>query len=426
MTEQSPNTQPSSGVLEQVAAQVETGISLLPLDDVRLAHEHLVSAAAALESVASASGNTALLQTIEMVGATAQTTARTQGRLVNAADKLNEYLFETGIPSTATRQIMDRIGPLRQAGRTGRYLEELQELHDNDLTLLMRQSVPGADEVLIKRYENALWAGAKTIGAGRILHGIDEADLWVAGVSEFIRSCRNFRPGKAWLSQYALQNAFFAMRAEATVAAQPVRLPTGLQHDVIYRIRTENTRRLHAQMPLMTDKEIAKMFKIPLNTDGRTGGRRSVADIRRAIALAFGIGSLDTGFSAGTSDTEYDASFDNHITLKPVSGQTPEDPADIVVQNELRNLLDAVMDVLNDREQQFMRLRFGLDDGQTRSAAEVSTKMGISLGTGQYIEGLAFSKMRNPQSSQLLREHRTTGENDRTAGEYGDQYGHLF
>ncbi|MGH2690729.1 MAG: sigma-70 family RNA polymerase sigma factor, partial [Actinomycetota bacterium] len=74
-----------------------------------------------------------------------------------------------------------------------------------------------------------------------------------------------------------------------------------------------------------------------------------------------------------------------------------------------RLLNEAVEDALrelSEREQQVMRLRFGLDNsGQARTLEEVGREFGVTRERIRQIESKTLSKLRHPSRSQKLRDY---------------------
>ena len=71
-------------------------------------------------------------------------------------------------------------------------------------------------------------------------------------------------------------------------------------------------------------------------------------------------------------------------------------------------LNEAVKDVLSqlsEREQEVIRLRFGLDDGQMRTLEEVGKEFGVTRERIRQIEAKTLAKLRHPIRSQRLRDY---------------------
>jgi RNA polymerase primary sigma factor len=61
---------------------------------------------------------------------------------------------------------------------------------------------------------------------------------------------------------------------------------------------------------------------------------------------------------------------------------------------------------LSEREQQVVRLRFGLDGtGQARTLEEVGREFGVTRERIRQIESKTLAKLRHPQRSQKLRDY---------------------
>ena len=107
--------------------------------------------------------------------------------------------------------------------------------------------------------------------------------------------------------------------------------------------------------------------------------------------------------------------------LEPVSLETPigeeedshlgdfipdEDspaPAEAASYTLLKEQLNDVLKTLTPREEEVLRLRFGLDDGRTRTLEEVGEKFQITRERIRQIEAKALRKLRHPSRSKKLR-----------------------
>ena len=61
-----------------------------------------------------------------------------------------------------------------------------------------------------------------------------------------------------------------------------------------------------------------------------------------------------------------------------------------------------MLDTLTDREENVLRLRFGLDDGRTRTLEEVGKVFGVTR--IRQIEAKALRKLRHPSRSKRLKD----------------------
>ena len=70
----------------------------------------------------------------------------------------------------------------------------------------------------------------------------------------------------------------------------------------------------------------------------------------------------------------------------------------------LKEQLEDVLDTLTDREENVLRLRFGLDDGRTRTLEEVGKVFGVTRERIRQIEAKALRKLRHPSRSKRLKD----------------------
>ena len=79
-------------------------------------------------------------------------------------------------------------------------------------------------------------------------------------------------------------------------------------------------------------------------------------------------------------------------------------PAEIASFTLLREQLLEVLDTLTPREEMVLRLRFGLDDGKTRTLEEVGKEFNVTRERIRQIEAKALRKLRHPSRSKKLRD----------------------
>ncbi|MFU2205341.1 RNA polymerase sigma factor RpoD [Streptococcus pluranimalium] len=110
------------------------------------------------------------------------------------------------------------------------------------------------------------------------------------------------------------------------------------------------------------------------------------------------------------------------IAQEPVSLETPigeeddshlgdfiedeviENPVDYTTRVVLREQLDDVLDTLTDREENVLRLRFGLDDGKMRTLEDVGKVFNVTRERIRQIEAKALRKLRHPSRSKQLKD----------------------
>ena len=110
------------------------------------------------------------------------------------------------------------------------------------------------------------------------------------------------------------------------------------------------------------------------------------------------------------------------IAQEPVSLETPigeeddshlgdfiedeviENPVDYTTRVVLLEQLDEVLDTLTDREENVLRLRFGLDDGKMRTLEDVGKVFNVTRERIRQIEAKALRKLRHPSRSKQLKD----------------------
>ena len=88
-----------------------------------------------------------------------------------------------------------------------------------------------------------------------------------------------------------------------------------------------------------------------------------------------------------------------------IEDQDATSPAEHAAYELLKEQLESVLDTLTDREENVLRLRFGLDDGgRTRTLEEVGKVFGVTRERIRQIEAKALRKLRHPSRSKQLKD----------------------
>ncbi len=80
-------------------------------------------------------------------------------------------------------------------------------------------------------------------------------------------------------------------------------------------------------------------------------------------------------------------------------------PAEAAAFSMLKEQLVEVLNTLTDREQKVLKLRFGLDDGRTRTLEEVGREFDVTRERIRQIEAKALRKLRHPSRSKKLKDY---------------------
>jgi RNA polymerase primary sigma factor len=80
-------------------------------------------------------------------------------------------------------------------------------------------------------------------------------------------------------------------------------------------------------------------------------------------------------------------------------------PADAASRQLLKEQIDVVLSSLSPREQRVLQLRFGLEDGRSRTLEEVGKEFNVTRERIRQIEAKALRKLRHPSRSRRLRDY---------------------
>lgn len=132
-----------------------------------------------------------------------------------------------------------------------------------------------------------------------------------------------------------------------------------------------------------TPEEIGKEMRLPLN---------KVHDI---LKIAQDTVSLET--PVGEEDGSYLGDF--------IEDQDSASPSEQASYEFLKEQLRDTLDTLTDREENILRLRFGLDDDHTRTLEEIGNVFDITRERIRQIESKALRKLRHPSRSKWLKNY---------------------
>lgn len=79
-------------------------------------------------------------------------------------------------------------------------------------------------------------------------------------------------------------------------------------------------------------------------------------------------------------------------------------PSDAAAYTMLKEQLDEVLGTLTEREEKVLKLRFGLEDGKTRTLEEVGGEFNVTRERIRQIEAKALRKLRHPSRSKKLKD----------------------
>ncbi|MBO2520559.1 MAG: RNA polymerase sigma factor RpoD [Clostridia bacterium] len=131
-----------------------------------------------------------------------------------------------------------------------------------------------------------------------------------------------------------------------------------------------------------TPEEIAKAMDLP------------VERVREIMKIAQEPVSLETPI--GEEEDSHLGDF-----IEDQDSPAPAEEASFLM---LREQLEGVLETLTPREEQVLRLRFGLDDGRARTLEEVGQVFGVTRERIRQIEAKALRKLRHPSRSKKLKD----------------------
>ena len=165
--------------------------------------------------------------------------------------------------------------------------------------------------------------------------------------------------------------------------ARTIRIPVHMV-ETIHRVSRYQRQLLQEYGREATDAEIAEKMGI------------SVEKVREIMKIALDPVSLETPI--GEEDDSHLGDF--------IPDEDSPSPEEEVFSDMLREQLAEVLHTLTLREEQVLRLRFGLDDGRPRTLEEVGQEFNITRERIRQIEAKALRKLRHPSRSKMLKEYR--------------------
>ena len=163
--------------------------------------------------------------------------------------------------------------------------------------------------------------------------------------------------------------------------ARTIRIPVHMV-ETIHKVTKVSRRMLQEQGREVTDEEIAKEMNM------------SPEKVREIMKIAQDPISLETPI--GEEE-------DSHIGDFIEDRETPA-PADAASYALLREQLAEVLHTLTPREENVLKLRFGLEDGRPRTLEEVGQQFNITRERIRQIEAKALRKLRHPSRSKKLKD----------------------
>lgn len=277
---------------------------------------------------------------------------------VSVEDPVRMYLKEIGkVPLLTADEEVELAQKMEKGGADGERAK--QKLCEANLRLVVS---------IAKRY----------VGRGMLF-----LDLIQEGNLGLIKAVEKFDYTKGYkFSTYATWWIRQAITRAIADQARTIRIPVHMVETINKFIRV--SRQLLQELGREpTPDEIAEKMELP------------VERVREIIKISQEPVSLETPIGEEEDSHLGDFIQDENVPV----------PADAATFTLLKEQLSEVLSTLTDREQKVLILRFGLEDGRSRTLEEVGKEFNVTRERIRQIEAKALRKLRHPSRSKKLKDY---------------------